>query len=379
MMKQLKYAWIIFRNVIILLLVLELILGAFYNYKSNKKYDEYIDLKIEAKVHGDMNAEEVRALYYEYLELEMKWTPYTHFSPMPYNGIYNTVDSLGHRKTIQHTTNKNAIRIFCFGGSTMYGIGATDKTTIPSLLSLELSKKFPNKNFMITNFGIGGYTRDQEIIQLQQELLKGHVPDVVIFYDGVNEVLSGFQSNDIGIPQNAQNRRLEFNSAKTYSKKIQLLTKSSNVSRLINYLKSSSNNKKYHIETKSLSKKIASNYSNHIKYSDALSEKYNFKILSFLQPTIFSKKVLSDYESIMKKNEGYLEDIYNSTYEELIKDSTLIQSKSYVDISTIFNSTTETVFTDFCHTAEKGNIIIANELIHHLDISIFSISKDSLN
>ena len=47
---------------------------------------------------------------------------------------------------------------------------------------------------------------------LELELQRGNVPDVVIFYDGVNDVFSTFQNGASGLPQNEASRVEEFGS-----------------------------------------------------------------------------------------------------------------------------------------------------------------------
>jgi hypothetical protein len=81
---------------------------------------------------------------------------------------------------------KNAYRIFFFGGSTTWGSGAPDWGTIPAYVqaSLEKSSKRP---VCVVNFGESGYMSTQELITLVLELERGHIPHQVVFYDGVND------------------------------------------------------------------------------------------------------------------------------------------------------------------------------------------------
>lgn len=324
MLNKIKLYKAIFLNTIILLILLELILNSIYSYKSKKEYDDYIDLKIEANVHPTMSAKEIKSMYYEYNELEMQWSSYTHYIPKSFQGKYNNVNTNGIRKTTSFSQNNTIkpIKIFCFGGSTMYGIGSDDEHTIPSLLSKTLSKVFPNKSFEITNFGVLGYNRNQESFQLQKELLKGNIPDIVIFYDGVNEVLSSFQNENSIELTNATNRYLEFNTAVKYPKRIQLFLKTSSIYRFVKYLKKRlANNKKGEVKdyiTKS--NEILINYKTSFEISNSLSNQFNFKVFNFLQPTIYSKNTLTKYEEIMAENDSYLKELYLNSYNKLSKD-----------------------------------------------------------
>ena len=71
--------------------------------------------------------------------------------------------------------------VYFFGGSTMWGTGADDADTIPSLVT-QLG------GFRSENYGECGLYRTPEPGLLVELLQDGHRPDVVVFYDGVNEV-----------------------------------------------------------------------------------------------------------------------------------------------------------------------------------------------
>lgn len=372
--KLCRYVWVITRNSLLLLIVLEIVLSFIYNYRTKKEYDDYIKLKIDAGVHKNMKNQDVTKLYYEYLELDMAWAPYTHFKPRAYSGTFNTINANGQRKTLNYNNSlSNPIRIFCFGGSTMYGIGSTDENTIPSILSKLLSKKYPTRNFEVINFGIPGYSRDLESIQLKQELINNNIPDIVIFYDGVNEVLTAFQNKRIDFPMNSSKRIMEFNSSQSYAKKAKLLIKSSYTMRMIRFLQKKLLKNRFS-DTIDLSQKLATkitdNFRSNLYYSGNLSKAYNYVELNFLQPTIFSKNQLSDYEEIMKKNEAYMSSFYDVTYKQIANDSIINNNVSYKDISQIFSTTNTTIFSDFCHTAEEGNTIVALEMLNEIDAAL---------
>jgi hypothetical protein len=92
---------------------------------------------------------------------------------------------------IRATCAKTAIlRIWVFGGSTVYGIGTPDSATTPSYLSRELDTD-PSACVEVSDLGVEGFVRNQEVILLAQQLKAGRRPDIAIFYDGINESLVG--------------------------------------------------------------------------------------------------------------------------------------------------------------------------------------------
>jgi lysophospholipase L1-like esterase len=99
----------------------------------------------------------------------------------PFKGETINVDGpYAQRRTVNHGTD-GAKRAFFFGGSTMWGTGANDEGTIPSQFAALTGMNSDN-------FGEAGYTAHQSLMLLIQLLQEGHRPDLVVFYDGVNEV-----------------------------------------------------------------------------------------------------------------------------------------------------------------------------------------------
>ena len=54
----------------------------------------------------------------------------------------------------------------------------------------------------VTNFGETGYVSTQNLIALMLELRAGRRPDVVVFYDGVNDTYSAYSQQRAGLPHN---------------------------------------------------------------------------------------------------------------------------------------------------------------------------------
>ncbi len=95
------------------------------------------------------------------------------------------------------------------GGSSLWGFGARDDQTIPSLLARNLDQR--GWRVELKNLSEIGYVSTQELIALVRELQAGYRPDVVIFYDGVNDTTSALLEGEAGLTTNEVNRRQEFN------------------------------------------------------------------------------------------------------------------------------------------------------------------------
>lgn len=386
MKRKLKFAFITFRNVLIILFLLEIVLGIYYNYHDQSGIDGNTERTIASGVYegSGLADEEIKIIHRELREQDMSWEPYLHYRFKPMNGKYNTIYENGQRKTSNPSLKDSttALKIFCFGGSTMYSSGARDEHTIPSELAHLIHKNFPDQNVEVTNFGCHGYTRATENIQLQRELVKNNIPDIVIFYDGVNEVISGHQNNAAGAPTNAYNRRKEFKIAHSYKKRIRLMIYSSNLYRFITSLQrkifSGQTYEKLSARPDSLATDIADNYIGLVKISKSLENEYGFKVYNFMQPHIYSKKPLSDAEKIYYQDQQYYENLYTLAYEHTRKDSLMIHDETFVDISTIFDGIEKTIFIDFCHKGEYGNQLVAEKMFTHIKSLLQPKSSESV-
>ncbi len=374
MKSKLKFAFVLFRNVLIIFLLLEIGLGIFYSYHDESGIDGNTERIIASGLYEDDNIddESIKEIFRELRQQDMQWEPYLHYRFKPMNGKHNTIYENGLRKTVNPSLKDSAtaIKIFCFGGSTMYSSGSRDEHTIPSELSQLIHTTFPDQNVEVTNFGCHGYTRATENIQLQRELIKNNIPDIVIFYDGVNEVISGHQNNEAGSPTNAYNRKKEFKIAHSYKKRIRLMVYSSNLYRFITTLQrklfTNSTYAQLGSRSDALATDIAENYIGLVKISKSLENEYGFKVFNFMQPNIYSKKSLTAYEQWSYESHQYYENLYKLSYETVRKDSLMINDPTFLDISNVFDNKEKTIYFDFCHTGELGNKLVANKMFEYI-------------
>ncbi len=354
-----------------LLLVLELFLGFYFQVNTKRFQNKNIENQLKSEAYSNLSEETIQTIFNEQYQTNSSWAPNIHYKHAEFHGKTINVDKNGHRATKNFHTkvDSTAYRIFCFGGSTMLSTGARDNYTIPSELSKLIHENFPNKKYTVTNFGHSGYNRNTETIQLQQELLKGNIPDLVIFYDGVNEVVTTFENKEAGLPSNAFYLKNSFGISHNYPKKIMHLIQTSNIIkavRAINPKKSGLNKPLF--STEELSNKALSNYKNNIILCNALANEYNFEVINFFQPVIYSKSSLTESEKDFAKHNEYLKDLYNQFYSEINVSSVLKSNENFFNISNALNGKKSTIYTDFCHISEIGNKIVADTIFSHLDL-----------
>ena len=122
-------------------------------------------------------------------------------SPHRYLGYYptpsfklgkTTHNSFGFRgNLIKKNRAPDEFRILTLGGSTTYGHGIKDdKNTYPGRLEQAL-QEMGHKNVKVLNFGVSGYGVRECVINFLQRGLDFE-PNLIIFYEGLNDVTSRF-------------------------------------------------------------------------------------------------------------------------------------------------------------------------------------------
>ncbi len=348
---------------IIFIVIILLFLLEFFSFVVLEIYNNKV--VFDKRMSGDIYKDEEWASEYIIESAESskaEYYPYVGYRRIPnYNGKYININSDSIRKTFfQCPNNYNNIRIFVFGGSTVWGTGVRDNSTIPSFLSKELCQK--GFSVEVVNFGESGYTNTQEIFKLLLELRKENIPDIIIFYDGVNDIYSSYQNGVAGLPQNIENRKKDFNSQ--YRLNVNALFQNFNnilgkITKLIGKGKTVRR-----IQDNDIGFETVDFYLNNVKIIRALEDDYKVKSFFYWQPTIYTKKHLSDCESKIPYN-NFLSQSYGVT-SDLMKKNDQVN-----DLTSIFDAQEGTIFFDWCHISEEGNSIIATkiaeDIIKYLD------------
>ncbi len=357
--KFFKDTWIIIGITLILFVLIELGFSIYYRFEQRQDY------RVKADCYAKVDW--VAKYYEEFNECSVEqWKPFVYWKRRPYSGTFINIDDEGLRKTVFETgdqlRNKKKFRIFMFGGSALWGTGARDEFTIPSLVGSELNKR--SLNAEVVNFGESGYVNSQELINLYLELRQNNLPDMVIFYDGVNDVFSAYQQNLAGIPQNEFNRIREFNATKGKKKASRVFIESlmtlSSVRFIMGLMHREIKIKNYtEPEMKKLAGESATIYFENLKLISSWGKDNGFKTLFYWQPIIFNKQNLTQYEQKEAEKVDYIRQFAMLVNEELKEKLLTENSVKFHDVSGIFSETKEPVFIDFCHISESGNSVIA--------------------
>lgn len=291
--------------------------------------------------------------------------PYIHWRQAEFTGKYINIDRNGIRKTVKKTKTKGKKKIFMLGGSTLWGEGSPDDSTIPSALQSMLEGKYD-----IYNYGESGFVSAQELNYLLYQLSLGNIPDVVIFYDGVNDGYAGVYSP--AIPRDPQNLRMEYLN-KSANVIVQLIYES-NYNKLAHYISrkkrgnkdgSKEWDKKISPKIKMNAKDVIKMYEAHIKQVQALAKEYKFEAFFFWQPNLFClTREMPPYEKdiINKAPPVFVESQYQ-VYLEAKESLSKREDENVYFMGDLFNNIAGPIYIDYCHVGPRGNRLIAEKII----------------
>lgn len=114
----------------------------------------------------------------------LEFEPYTLFRVRTMAGPNVNVSEYGCRAGKRENAwppDATHTNVFVFGGSTAFGYGIADGETIPAQLGEILTDLMPTKRVSVYNFATPNFICVQERIQLEQLLIAGYLPRIVVF------------------------------------------------------------------------------------------------------------------------------------------------------------------------------------------------------
>ena len=304
------------------------------------------------------------------------------------NSIYAgwKFDKYGFVRTpnIENINNLKEKIVVLFGGSTVYGVGATDlKTTIPSYLQTILNQRNDGNFYRVYNAGVRGFFSYLEMIRYIQDVRSQLKPDIVIVLNGRNDIylsIKGYLSDnfDTSYSIKLENDLQKNISEVQYRQLIKSIVLSTNTGvvmfRIFKRYKIWLNDTlNENIETNTFSidnNQLTKSLNNYIFIMDIfkyLVEKDKKEFHWFIQPVAHYKKKLTDKEKKQIKKQDYLNEIEN--YDKKINFSynyLLKENNNAKNLSEIFKTYQETLYQDDTHYNDKANKIIARELSHYI-------------
>lgn len=290
----------------------------------------------------------------EQAQTRVRWSPYTYWVVDEFHGDYINIDSNGIRFTPNYSTTDSQ-SIFVFGGSTVWGEGARDTYTIPSHLArLLLENNTPQQ---VINFGQTGYVSTQDAIWFQLQLTQENNPDIAIFYQGFNDVLSAWGQDLTGITLQ-ENSRLNDTEAGRILRNGQPVLRMPNES-LQQYDLSLAYVTNADAET------IAQRWFANVDLVNAMSNAYDVKVIFVWQPAImFKAPQTATEQAIIERWDNERAGLFDLYIEvDAIIRQRVQNYDNIIVLSDLFIDVEETIFHDLVHITEVGNGMVAEAIL----------------
>ncbi|MBI2876887.1 MAG: hypothetical protein HYY20_08400 [Candidatus Tectomicrobia bacterium] len=272
--------------------------------------------------------------------------------------------------------SRPALRLYAFGGSTMWGTGARDDYTIPSYLARLAEQE--GLRLEAQNFGEMAFVSWQNVLRLAELCAEGQVPAFVVFYDGANDVFAKIQTPSLKrVHHNFSDWQKwieQHDSAQDWLQEHSLLHI---VGRSLGHGLQERRARETELSTdpervQQLARDIVMVYGENVELVRKLAAVYGFKVWFFWQPVVFTKNTPTEIERAYERRQGKLmADIYRAATEE-------IRSHRFViDLSKSFDDYKQTIYIDWAHITETGNQMIARNMYGYIRPTLHAFAHPS--
>lgn len=348
-LRILKIAAINVATFIVLLLVVNLGCG-FFNKAVNNGGREQLP-------NYANNRDYAREIFHDYNSVQHQYEPFVGWKMLPYKGKTLQIDRQGyrtHHAPASDTTNKKLIAFF--GGSTMWGEGSDDQHTIPALFNEK------NPGFNAINRAQLAYNSRQEVDALITMYSKNVKPDVVVFYDGVNDAAFLCPSEITDLPAH---RLVPLFRSKLYVKKSafvkEVLYKTfiENIVNVMNRISKKNEDTKsaYNCLDGDKAEQIAEIMMKNWELAHEIVTNRGGKFIAVLQPAAFIGHPRTDH----LKLDPELGKNFSEVYKRIQQKISERKHEWIFDLSNKFDGQ-DYIYIDFCHVSSNGNEIMASEI-----------------
>ena len=320
--------------------------------------------------------EHAKKVFADYNRVQHQYEPFVGWKTLPYNGSTVHITEAGQRThLINADKEKKEKSVHFFGGSTMWGEGSDDQHTIPALFNQALPQ------YDVFNHAQLAYNSRQELDALISLYSTNVKPDVVIFYDGVNDAAFLCPKEIKELPAH---RLVPMYREKLYVGKTALAKEIAgkifieNILKVIHKFtyKPTPENSPYDcVSNPEKAEQIAEMMMMNWEMANEIVTNRGGKFIAVLQPAAYIGNPKTDH----LKLDGNLGENFKEIYKRFKQKIAERNHSWIIDLTSKFDGD-EFIYIDFCHVSPNGNEIIANEIsraVNNLnrtnDVTVFTV------
>jgi lysophospholipase L1-like esterase len=276
-----------------------------------------------------------------------------------FHGQTINLDADGLRRTYKSDQVSQTKTIAFFGGSTTWGTGANDDGTIPSFFGRA------NPTYEAINFGETGYIAHQSLNLFMKRYFDGFRPDVVVFYDGVNDVWNKCRrENDAFSTSREQQIRIalrEYQETSYLSMIAPIRDLAGRVHRTLASRRAGAASIAYDCDQRpDKAEQVARFLLSDWMIVKSLVEGYGGKFIAILQPQAYGSKTRLDHLRLDADLGRQYAAVYPLVIDLLEKEFPGLKD-NFVDLRTALDQD-DYFYIDWCHLSPNGNQIIAQRI-----------------
>lgn len=316
--------------------------------------------------HSYYSTQDWAAQYWdEHLLVVDRWIyhPYTVWRSLPFEGQQINVDEHSRRVTPDSVCGEDSYRIYMFGGSTMWGFASPDWGTIPAYLQARME----DRDVCVVNQSDLGFNSTQGLILLMQLIEQGDIPDMVIFYDGTNDVYTAVQTSEPGSHYYVQNISPVVRGA---------LLKPEESSTLLRDLLLQTSTARLLLGNPPIPQPdwalppfdpafldgVVDVYLENVHMAEALAKQYGFEFFAFVQPVlpIVDRDYTDEEQAIIWNTHESAVEVFRLVYPRW--EAAAADDPQLFYFGNILDEQPYPIWVDFNHVTPWGNLAVAHEM-----------------
>ena len=325
---------------------------------------------IRADLPSYSNKLKAKIVLKEFNELSTEYKAFLGWRRKPYVSEYTNIKGKYQNRV---STNEDIDDSFWFfGGSTIWGTGTSDDSTIPSFFAKISGEK-------VTNFGETGWNSRQSLNQLINLIGDGKEPKSVIFYTGVNDFIVGCRKENKVFASHYKEQTFSRMISNNKIKKDFITWLFNPYLEIRKRINIKNNYFKFYdcLTDEKKASLVADHFVNNLYTAFILSKKSNSEFLFILQPSIYFSSSPNEYLEVDNQKRLEIKKVFDLVTKKMKKMckkdlefcNSFTDGRSWLDVD-------EKVFIDDYHLSPIGNRIIAEKIFQFLNNKQLDAMKD---